>query len=360
MNNWIQVVQHLQPGGIETMALDLQKHSESNDCCFIVALEGEREQTLKNWPRLAQHADRLIFLEKKPGIDLKALFRLVKLLRWFKPKSVHTHHIGPLIYGGIAARLAGIANLVHTEHDAWHLRDSKRRKLQKWIVRLVNPLLVADAGVVARDLQHWLSLDKRPVEIIRNGINTQKFKPGDQRQARQKLNLPKGVDLIGCAGRLSPEKGHKVMLEALKYLDPSVHLALAGDGAERSNLQQQAELLGIEDRVHFLGALDCMPTFYQSLDLFCLPSFFEGLSLVILEAQACDIPALVTHVGASHEALCPHTGALVEPGAPFAMAKELREMLKTRQTVSPRSFVKQCGDLQNTIRHYAALRQTFS
>ena len=360
MNNWIQVVQHLKPGGIETMALDLQHHIDADDSCYIVALEGTREQALEDWPRLKLHADRLLFLDKRSGFCWKTLYQLIRLFRKFKPKAVHTHHIGPLFYGGIAARLAGIYNLIHTEHDAWHLRNAKRRRLQQFLVRWVKPVLVADAGKVAQELQHWLKLDACTVRIIRNGINTLYFKPGDPHFARQQLNLPKGVDLIGCAGRLSAEKGHRILLEAMRFMEPSVHLALAGDGVERANLEALAKELELENRIHFLGTVDTMPSFYQALDLFCLPSFFEGLSLVILEAQACGIPALVTNVGASVEALCPQTGTLVEPGAPYLMASELKSMLKARHAISPRTFVKSSGDLRSTISHYAALRQQFS
>lgn len=359
MNNWIQVVQHLKPGGIETMALDLQLHNESDEPCYIVSLEGSREEALQHWPRLKTHSDRLIFLNKRPGLDWRALFRLIKLFRRFKPSVVHTHHIGPLIYGGLAARLANVNRLIHTEHDAWHLRDAKRRRLQQGLIKWINPLLVADATLVAKELQRWLALERYPVEVVRNGINVDKFRPGDQRQARQALGLPLAVDLVGCAGRLSPEKGHRVILEAMSLLEPSVHLALAGDGMEREALIAQAKKQGLEQRVHFLGALDTMPQFYQALDLFCLPSFFEGLSLVILEAQACGVPALVTDVGASKEALCPATGRLVEPGAPQVMAQSLTTMLRASQPISPRDFVKSSGDLKSTVRHYAALRQQF-
>ncbi|MCM2679541.1 glycosyltransferase [Echinimonas agarilytica] len=356
MSVWVQVVQHLRPGGIETMALDLQRIENGDDDAYIISLEGDKQAALNAWPRLKACSDRLIFMNKKTGLSLLLLIRLRRLLKSLNANAVHTHHIGPLIYGGLAARLAGIKTVIHTEHDAWHLRDSKRRLLQQWIIARVNPMLVADADLVARDMQQSLGLNREQIRIIKNGVNTHQFVTGDKADARKCLKLPENVPLIGCAGRLELEKGHKVLLEAMAILDPKIHLVLAGDGSQRAALEQQAQAANISHRVHFLGAIETMPTFYQSLDLFCLPSFFEGLSLVILEAQACGIPAVVTHVGASHEALCPRTGKLVEPGSPFALAQALETEIGRTHQESPRHFVKQSGDLRATVRHYAALR----
>lgn len=359
MNIWIQVVQHLQPGGIETMALDLQRMEERGERGIIVSLEGDKEQALKAWPRLRPYANRLMFLNKKPGWRISTILKLAKLFRKWAVPVVHTHHIGPLIYGGIAARLAGVPVVIHTEHDAWHLRQFRRRFLQQRIIDWVNPLLVADADLVAGELRRSMRLDQHQVQVIKNGIDTHYFSPGNAQAARHELGLPKDVRIIGCAGRLELEKGQSTLLDALAYLPSDCHLALAGKGNEYHNLQRQAELLGISERVHFLGCLDDMPNFYRALDVFCLPSLFEGLSLVLLEAQACQIPTVATNVGASSEALCPRSGSLVEPGSAFGLAQALEKTLDNKRSFCPRQFVKQVGDLRTTAKNYSALRHRY-
>ncbi|MEE1675827.1 glycosyltransferase [Agarivorans aestuarii] len=359
MSIWIQVVQHLQPGGIETMALDLQRMEEAHEQGVIISLEGTKEQALAAWPRLRPYADRLMFLNKPPGFSWKTLWKLTNLFRQWAVPVVHTHHIGPLIYGGIAARLARVKVVIHTEHDAWHLRQQRRRILQSAILKWVKPMLVADANLVAGELKAALGVADENVQVIKNGVDTHNFAPGNQQDARKALGLPNDCQIIGCAGRLELEKGQAVLIEALPFLPTDVHLALAGDGSQRKSLEQQVASLHLSHRVHFLGALDCMPRFYQSLDLFCLPSYFEGLSLVILEAQACEVPAVVTNVGASTEALCPRTGTVVEPGSAFAMAQALELKLEKPSSGNPRQFVKQSGDLRTTARNYAALRHRF-
>ncbi|MGY5453080.1 glycosyltransferase [Agarivorans sp. MS3-6] len=360
MSIWIQVVQHLQPGGIETMALDLQRMEETHEQGVIISLEGNKEQALAAWPRLRPYASRLMFLDKKPGFHFATLWKLINLFRQWAVPVVHTHHIGPLIYGGIAARLAGVKVLIHTEHDAWHLRQQRRRLLQALVLKWVKPMLVADANLVAGELKAAIGVDDEKVQVIKNGVDTYNFTPGNKLAARRKMGLPEERRMIGCAGRLELEKGQAVLIESLTFLPPDVDLVLAGDGSQRPHLEQLVRSLNLQQRVHFLGAVEAMPTFYQSLDLFCLPSYFEGLSLVILEAQSCEIPAVVTDVGASTEALCPRTGTLVEPGSAFAMAQALEKKLEMPNSGNPRQFVKQCGDLRTTARNYAALRHRYS
>ena len=102
---------------------------------------------------------------------------------------MHTHHVGPLLYGGLAARLAGIRRLVHTEHDAWHLTDPRRRRLQAGLVGLLRPCLVADAALVRDSAE--AALPGRRYAVIGNGVDTHRFTPGDRDAARRVLGLPR-------------------------------------------------------------------------------------------------------------------------------------------------------------------------
>ena len=352
-----QVVHHLIPGGIETMALDLAAFCEENENTIIISLEGNRQSAISNWPRLQAVADKLIFLDKKPGLDLLLIIRLRGLFKRLGIDVVHTHHIGPLLYAGTAARLAGIKCLIHTEHDAWHLNDPRRRQLQRSIIRLTRPSLVADAETVAAKMRLHLKLEN--IQVIRNGIDTQRFTPGDQKRARQRLGLPQGVRLIGCSGRLEVVKGHKTLICALAQLPTTMHLALAGTGSIENELRLLVKKLHLGKRVHFLGRLDDMPDFYQALDVFCLPSLNEGLPLSPLEAQACDIPAVVTDVGGSSETLCPHNGELIPAENADAMAATLNKMLAPRIrefSTGPREFVQKQGDVRLMARAYASMR----
>lgn len=356
MNTVIQVVQHMSPGGIETMALDLATFCEQNEKTLIVSLEGNLENAIAAWPRLNDFKDQLIFLDKQPGLQPSLVFQLKRLLKSLNVKTVHTHHIGPLLYAGLAARLAGVRHLIHTEHDAWHLDNSRRRRLARWAVKLLRPALVADANTVAASMKKHLHC--KNIQVIRNGIDTERFIPGDKTRSRQQLGLPQDALIIGCSGRLEKVKGQEVLINAMAWLPANIHLALAGTGSTEAALRNQTKYIDIESRIHFLGRIDEMPEFYQALDIFCLPSFNEGFPLSPLEAQACNIPALVTDVGGAHETLCPHSGKLTPKGDAQTMADNLRKMLGQSSGNKPRHFVQQHGEVRQMANAYAKLRYT--
>lgn len=336
------------------MALDLVSHAAAAERNYIVSLEGDTQEALRHWPRLAQFSHRLVFLGKKPGWNWRLVRVLRDLFREVGATSVHTHHIGPLVYGGLAARAAGIEELIHTEHDAWHLRAPKRRILQRAVLRIVRPTLVADAEAVATGVRTTLGIEQ--VGVIRNGIDTARFVPGDQAKARTALGLPLNVRLVGTAGRLEPVKGHQSLIEALRLLPKHVHLAIAGNGSQMPVLQEFSLLHGLHSRVHFLGRVDDMPRYYQALDLLCLPSHQEGMPLAPMEAQACGIPTVATAAGGTPEAVCPKTGALVPVGSVRALALALRRRLYTPMRASPREFARKRCDVRNMTEAYAALR----
>ena len=350
-----QVVQHLAPGGIETMALDLQRKSATPENIHIISLEGNHHDSVAKWPRIKQ-LQRIHFLDKKPGLSTSTVTQLYQLLKKLNVNVIHSHHVGPLLYGGIAAKLAGCRH-VHTEHDAWHLTQQKRRWLVSACFHLLRPAVAADARLVADNIQQHIPLFTP--SVILNGIDTNTFKPADQGMARQKLNLPTDVPIIGCAGRFTAVKCHDVLIHAFAKLPNHTHLALAGGGELAQSLKNLAKKLHVDQRVHFLGVLDDMPTFYQAIDVFCLASKKEGLPLSPLEAQACQTVVVITDVGGCREAVDPASGILIETGdiqaLTSALQKQLTDGITPEKQLSAREFVVNHGNLERMIQQYHQL-----
>jgi len=346
-----QVVQHLRPGGIETLVLTLLKHQPFKTIIF--SLEGTKSEAIKRWPMLAKVSEQLVFLDKPNGVSVRTIWRLAHLLKHYQVSAIHSHHIGPLIYGGLAAKLAQITKHIHTEHDAWHLAKIKHRYLQRLLIKLVKPIVVADALAVAEKIKSHLN--HHDITLIHNGIDLGKFVPGDRNNARRELNLPTGVVLIGNAGRLETVKGQDLLIQAMTQFSSTVHLAIAGGGSCEGALKKQVSRLGLEQQVHFLGPIDDMTNFYQSLDLFCLPSRHEGLPLSPMEAQACGIPALITDVGGSAEALCQVTGLLVERENVDQLVSAIETMLSRTKAISPRQFIFQHRNVHEMVNAYTKL-----
>ncbi|MCB1775036.1 MAG: glycosyltransferase [Gammaproteobacteria bacterium] len=348
------MVQHLRPGGIETLVLELLQRAV-DEHMLVVSLEGNQGQALDAWPVLEQLTGRIFFLDKQPGWQPIVIRHLHRLMKANNVRSVHTHHIGPLIYGGIAARVAGVPIRLHTEHDAWHLEDPRRRRLQRLALRLVSPKLIADADFVADAVrQHWPTVD---IRVVRNGVDTERFRPGDRTEARRILGLPVAGTLIGSGGRLEAVKGHDVLVDAFSRLPKHVHLAIAGSGRRAEALRRQADTLGIAGRVHFLGRVDDMPSFYRAIDLYCQPSHQEGMPLAPLEAQSCGTLVVATDVGGTREAVCPLSGRLVPRGDAVRLAEQIQAALSRPRDTEPREFVRKHRDSHSMAQTYAALRQ---
>ncbi|WP_206664478.1 glycosyltransferase [Dankookia rubra] len=348
----IHVVQHLAPGGLEVMALELARAQSVRHPALVLSLEGEQDAAIAAWPRLEEHRGRLVFAGKRPGLDPALPFRLAALFRRLRPAAVHTHHVGPLLYAGPAARLAGVKARLHTEHDAWHLADPKRARLVRAALAVAAPVLIADAPHVAAAVE--AAIGARP-QVVLNGVDTDRFRPADQAAkaaSRAALGLPGDRAVIGIAARLERVKGVDLAIAAMGQLPGDAILAIAGAGGEAAALREQAAGLG--DRVRFLGLLGDMPGFYAALDLYCLPSRNEGLPLALLEAQACGLPVVATEVGGVPAAFDPASGALVPAEDPAALAAALGAGLAGRGG-NPRAFVLRHGSLAVAARDYLTL-----
>src|SRR5262249_18301022 len=137
------------------------------------------------------------------------------------------------------------------------------------------------------------------VLVIRDAVEIDRFRGPDPAYADQLhrfFTAPESRSrIVGAAGRLSPEKGFHVLVEAAKRVtqaDPSIRFVLFGDGRLRENLQRQIEGSRLQEAFVLAGFRADLDRFLPHLDLFVLPSFTEGLPNVVLEAFAAGIPVV--------------------------------------------------------------------
>ncbi len=344
MKTMVQIVQHLIPGGIEKLVIDLLRFHAPDTQVYIIALEGSAEDCLRRWPELTEFKGKIFFLNKGPGFQISTLRMLITILRDLSADVIHTHHIGPLLYGGLAARFLNIERHLHTEHDVWHLNERKQLWLTKTMLKLNSTVVIADAEEVANKLCQLLKCDE--VKVILNGIDIQKFAPCKQ-------GTSKKIDrfVVGCAARLVAEKSLDRLIKSVADLE-NVNLVIAGEGPEESNLKSLVEDLGLGSRVKFIGYTDDIVNFYHSLDLFVLPSENEGLPLSILEAQACNIPVVCSDVGAVREGVCPKTGVLVKDRSAESFMRAIQQQMDAKLNGEPRHFVEKKCDIRHVVEAY--------
>lgn len=348
----VQLVQQMAVGGLETMVLTLGERLEAQFEVHYLSLEGRPDALASHWPRLRQLSHFAAF-NKGDGVDTKLIQSLRRYLKAHKVTHLHSHHIGPLVYGGAAAAGLGIEH-VHTHHDGWSLTQGRQRQLTRLAEMLFRPAMVADAESVARAYeQRGCSIEK----VIPNGVAASRFLPSDQQAARRQFGLPGRALLMGTACRLEPVKGVDRLVALLTELPEDVHLVVAGQGSEKENLQSMAERLGVTQRCHFLGRVDRMEQWYPALDLFFLASHNEGAPMSLLEAQACEVPVIATDVGNCRNMVCTDMGHIVGVGNDDSWARPVRRLmaLSRQHRGMLRRFVLSHGSDATMAQRYLSL-----
>jgi glycosyltransferase involved in cell wall biosynthesis len=343
----LHVVQNLFCAGIEKIVMSMMANDYENT--FIFVLQRAAEESYQSWPEVLNYKDHIFFAHMEHNGKTKTLHNLRDICKRLGITSIHSHYTGPLLFSNLATMGLKNLNHIHTEHDAWHLSIRKNRLIEQSIFYTNKRIhLVA----VSKQIQDSLKIyfPNKNSKLIYNGVNTNLFTPKNQTLTRHDLHLPESAILIGTMGRLVPIKGHKYLVQALSELPENYHLAIAGEGGQLAELIELTKSLHLESRVHFLGFIPEPNTFYPACDIFCLPSMDEGLPLVILEAQAANIPVVCSDVGSCKEGIDPHTGMLVEAGNSNAIAKACLHL--DRQSGSPREFIINNFSLDSLISQY--------
>lgn len=137
---------------------------------------------------------------------------------------------------------------------------------------------------------------ERPVEIVYNGIDSERFEVLPQNEARLALGLPMDCEIIGMAGRIEfKQKQHKLLIESMHSnpdLFAGLHLAILGDGPDEARLADLIKRYAMGNRVTMIPWLDNPDHFYSAIDFLILPSRYEGVPLVMLEALCFGVPVV--------------------------------------------------------------------
>jgi 1,2-diacylglycerol 3-alpha-glucosyltransferase len=138
---------------------------------------------------------------------------------------------------------------------------------------------------------------KKPITVIPNGVNINKFKPVKNNELREKLGLSEDDQLVLCVARLAKEKSLDFLIKTFaKYVkdNPNAYFVIAGDGPERANLQKLIDSLGISNKVILLGMIPYneIPKIYNGADIFIFASQTETEGMIVPEAMASGLPVL--------------------------------------------------------------------
>jgi colanic acid/amylovoran biosynthesis glycosyltransferase len=206
-------------------------------------------------------------------------------------------------------------------HDLRHFRLAEKVESASFVVCISD--FARSQLMSVTDPGRWDRL-----HVVHVGI------PVDQFTRARDRNGSGHAPVILYIGRLVPEKGQTILLEAVARLTGrgiDVELQLAGGGTLRPELERTATRLDITDRVTFLGAVgqEELRELYERAAVFCLPSFAEGVPVVLMEAMAMGLPVVTTRIAGIPE-LVEHerSGMLVAPGRADELTDSLAGLLE--------------------------------
>lgn len=256
--------------------------------------------------------------------NLRAFARMVILLRRLKPEVLHALLYESYVLGPPAARLAGVPVVVSGRVNQSALLKRGPRwvhALEKASTRITDHI-IANAAALAEDVHAVERVPARKLSVIFNGLPPWAF------QTIQPEIIDTPLPIALCLARLSPEKGHRFLIDAAALLalqGSPITLVFLGDGPERDDLESQARARGID--VRFLGDRTDVAGFLAGADIAVLPSLSEGLSNSIIEAMAMGRPVIATSVGGTPE-LLDGRGILVPAADPAALAHAITRLIE--------------------------------
>jgi glycosyltransferase involved in cell wall biosynthesis len=230
-------------------------------------------------------------------------------------------HLHSGSYPALALRTLRGIRLVETRHglgrpEAQRLapsaRDALRGMASGWLV-------AATVATCRADAETWRRLGEASGRVVHvpNGVDLPDWVP-----------LPRSKVLrIGFVGRLSPEKGLRELLEALRRVRRAVELEVVGEGPLAGPLVRQGTVPGLAGRVRWHGFRDDPLRYLQGWHLLVVPSHREGCPYAVLEALGSGRPVLGTRVGGLVDLIQEgRWGWLVEPGDPEALARAIERI----------------------------------
>jgi glycosyltransferase involved in cell wall biosynthesis len=252
---------------------------------------------------------RALGLKRGQFPNLRRWWRLVQMLREYKPDVVHTSMTHSDLIGGLAARVAGVPAVMWGIHLS--NLDPKMNSRTTLLTLRVNALLshlvpkrIACVAERARQAHVGLGYAAKKFVVIPNGYDMAVYQPDDAARAsvRAELGLAPDTPLVGVVGRFDVLKNHQGFCEAMGHLQalrPGTHALLAGADIDAHNTQLAGWLQahGVQAVCHLLGPRTDIPRLMASLDVLLLPSWGEAFPNVVGEAMSSGVPCVVTDVG---------------------------------------------------------------
>ncbi len=343
-------------GGLFRHVADLTRElaAGGHSIGLVVDSLANDSQTETLLAELSEHATLGIHRFDMPRLfgkgDLTTPFAVAGLARRLDVDILHGHGAK----GGFYARLALYgrtrAKGFYTPHGGvlHYPVNSRSGRLFHRIERLLmakTSAIIFESAYAQNTYSALIGAPTCPAEIIHNGLRPEEFVPVQ--------SGPDAADFV-FVGELRTLKGIFPLVEALARL-PGATLVMAGDGAERPELERRIDTLGLKDRVQLVGSRPARQVFAMGRCAIA-PSLAESLPYVVLEAAAAQLPVISTRVGGISEIFGPTSDRLVPADDPLALASAMQAFLDSPAKADEEMKQR----LQHITENFSVQRMTIS
>jgi glycosyltransferase involved in cell wall biosynthesis len=315
-------------GGAEEMVLNLVRHLPSRFepmvCCIHEAGPIGEELRATGTP--------VTVLGLNPGWRRPgAVAGIRRYLRATRPRIVHTLLLTASLYGRLAAILERVPIVIGSEVNIYR-RKRPHHLIAERLLMAGTDRVIASAESVRDFYIDQVHADPAKVEVVYNAVDFAQVRPAESREAiRKTLGIPVDAPLAGTIARLTEQKGHRFLFEAIAASPAlaAVHLLVVGGGELRDCLVRRVGALGLSDRVHFAGPRRDLGSLLGAMDVFVMPSLWEGLPLSLVLAMGAGLPVVATAVAGIPEVIEDgRTGLLVPAGDAIALGSALTRVFQ--------------------------------
>jgi glycosyltransferase involved in cell wall biosynthesis len=283
--------------------------------------------------------------------DLRAIARLRRLIRAWRPDVVHAHGLRAGALTAIALAFVRpdvyhprpvLVVTVHNAPTAGGVTGAIYHVLELIVARTADSVLY-----VSPDLEERMQAAgaRRIGRALVPAETPHAIAPGVSAETRAVPSADPGRPTVLAVGRLAAQKGFGTLLEAAvswRDMQPEPELVIVGEGPLEAELKSQAARLRLD--VRFPGHRDDVPALLASAAVFVLPSAWEGQPLILQEALCAGTPIVATRVGGTPELTGEDAALLVPPGDVARLAEAVRAVLtdpalaaKLRQAAADRA-----------------------
>jgi glycosyltransferase involved in cell wall biosynthesis len=278
----------------------------------------------------------LVPLCLRKSTQLGAARRFAEVIRKRKVDILHSHMFQASRLASPIGRLCGVPLIVETPHvrEEWRQGWLKGSYVVDQLLSYFVDHYIAVSEANARYLIDQKKLSAKKIAVIQPGIDLARFDPNEPLPIGLKRGLGFGEEdpVLVVVGRLEPQKGHRILLEALLGIRsefPQVRLVCLSDGSLRAELEKQVEQLQLRDSVRFVGYQSDLRPWLALAEVCVLPSLYEGLPAAVIEALAAARPVVASAVDGTPEVIVDgKTGLTVPPGDPASLTRAICRLLR--------------------------------